>query len=144
MSPDGLIPALAFRVADVACAIPCAHVIETMRRLPVVALDEMPPFTAGLATIRGTVTPVIDLAAVIGRSGSGARMVTVRAGTRVVALLVDEVIGVLHFATGDFAGRPPLLAGSQPPVVHALAVKDHALHLVLDAARLVEHADAVS
>jgi chemotaxis signal transduction protein len=119
-------------------------VIEAMRRLPITPLDEMPPYAAGVATIRGAVTPVIDLGALLGRRSRGTRMLTVRAGSRTVALLVDDVIGVVRFHPADFSGRPPLLRDSAHAVVQAVAWRDQQLHLVLDAGRLIEYGDAAA
>jgi purine-binding chemotaxis protein CheW len=138
------LPVLIFRVADVACALPCAHVIETMRRPPITPLDDMPAFTAGMATIRGAAILVVDVAVLLGRQGAGERVITVRAGDRTVALLVDDVVGVGRVSATEMMQRPALLSESPHPVVHALAVKDHALHLVLDAGRLVQYADRLS
>ena len=144
MPVDLDLPVLIFRVGDVACALPCVHVIETMRRPSINPLDDMPAFIAGMATIRGSATAVVDVAALLGRQGTGQRVITVRAGSRTVALLVDDIGGVGRLNGADLMERPPLLSESPAPIVHALAVKDHALHLVLDAARLVQHADRLS
>jgi chemotaxis signal transduction protein len=137
---DVEIPVVVVRVGTTTCAIPSAHVVETMRRLPVTPLDGMPAFAAGVATIRGETVPVVDLGAVLGRSAEGARFVTIRADRRTVALMVDEIVGVTRLGAADIAGRRPLLTESAAPVVHALARKDQALHLVLNATRIVDHA----
>jgi purine-binding chemotaxis protein CheW len=132
---------LLFRVADVSCAIPCEHVVETMRRLPVTPLDNMPAFSRGIATIRGAATPVVDAAALLGwAAGGGERFVTLQVGTRVVALVVDEVTGVARMDAAQLAARPSLLSEAPAGIVQALATRDDALHLVLDAARVVEAA----
>jgi purine-binding chemotaxis protein CheW len=137
------LPALIVRVSGVTCALPCVHVVETMRPLPVVALDTMPGYASGVATIRGMATPVIDLASLLGRTGGAAptRFVTVRAADRIVAIAVDEVVGLTRYAAGEFIDRPPLLSDGDHPLIQSLAVKDRSLHLVLDAARLVDTAD---
>ncbi len=98
-----------------------------------------------MATIRGTATPVVDLGVLLGRgSGTPTRFVTVRAGDRVVALAVDEVVGLNRYTPGQFIDRPSLLSDADHPLVQSLAVKDSSLHLVLDAARLVDTADRTS
>jgi purine-binding chemotaxis protein CheW len=131
--------ALVFRVGDTACAIASSHVVETMRPLPVIRLDRMPPFVRGVATIRGVATPVVDVAALLGRSAHDSqRFVTVRAGARVVALAVGDVVGLARFAASDLRDRPPLLSGVDDGIVRSLAVRDAALYLVLDSARIVE------
>jgi purine-binding chemotaxis protein CheW len=138
VSPAGEIPALVFRVSETLCALPSAHVIETMRALPIVPLDQMPAFTLGMATIRGAATPIVDIGALLGAPASApTRFVTVRAATRVVALAVDEVIGLSWFDAAQFTARPALFGGGGSPLVESLAMKDNALHLVLNATRLL-------
>lgn len=139
MSFTAEVPVVTFTVAGLTCALPCAHVIETMRRLPVTPLDQMPPFAVGLATIRSARIPVVDLGVLLGQPSSGGRMITVRAGARTVGVLVDSVIGVERFPTSAFAGRPPLLRDAAHALVQAVASRDHDLRLVLEAGRLIEH-----
>jgi purine-binding chemotaxis protein CheW len=133
--------AVVFRVASVRCALPVGHVVESMRMLPVTAIDDMPPFVLGVAIIRGAGVPVVDVARLLGTEGMPARLVTVRAGDRIAALAVDEVIGVERFDRATFESRPPLLTGDGDGVVQAIARRDREVHLVLDAARLVREAD---
>lgn len=135
------VPVLVFRVSGLTCALPSSHVIETMRPLPVTELDDMPPFVHGVATIRGMATPVLDVAALLERpASSSGRFVTVRADARVVALAVDDVLGMSWFPSDQLESRPPLLTSAAPHLVRTLAVSDGALHLVLDAARLARDA----
>ena len=142
MTESADISALVFRVAGVTCALPSNFVVETMRPLPIVALDDMPPFTRGVASIRGAATPVVDLAALLGEPDAApTRFITIRAADRTVALAVGEVIGLTRLDLAQLASRPPLLSNGVRPLVRSLATKDDALHLVLDAARLVEHTE---
>ena len=135
--------ALLFRVGDITCALPAAHVVETMRLLPVTRLDRMPPYMLGVATIRGAATPVMHLAILLGQpAGDGGRLVTVRAGSGVVALAVDAVIGLDRIPADDLRRRAPLLSEGGDGLVQSLAAKDAALYLVLDSARIVDLAQA--
>ena len=139
MSGGPLIPVLLFRLAGLTCAVPAQHVVETMRPLPVLPVDDMPPFVQGVATIRGT--PVLSPVPLLGRPAPApARFVTLRGGNRVAALPVDEVLGVVTLDTAQLDSRPSLLSSAAPQLVTGLAMKDGALHLVLDATRLVEAA----
>lgn len=77
------------------CALPLAHLIEVMRPLPVEPLADAPAFMHGLSVIRGTPVPVLDLGRLLGQTKSSpTRLVTVRAGGRVLALAVTEVMAV--------------------------------------------------
>jgi len=142
METEPQVAVLVFSVADINCALPAAHVIETMRMLPVVAVDDMPPFALGVALIRGASVPVIDLGTLLGRtSAAPARLVTVRTGSGVAALAVDAVRGLERFDRSELARRPEGLSEGPAPLVRALAAKDRALHLVLDATRLLAPRD---
>jgi purine-binding chemotaxis protein CheW len=124
------------RVGAIACAIPIEHVIETMRPQPVRRLGDAPPHVRGVAVIRGEPTPVIDTAVLIGATaGTPTRLVLVRAGDRRVALEFDAVVDVRPLAGAARAALPPLLRGSTPEVVAAIAAADAQLFVVLDASR---------
>jgi purine-binding chemotaxis protein CheW len=133
---------LIFSVSDVSCALPAEHVVETMRMPPIVPVENMPPFTRGVALIRGASVPVIDLALLLGRAaGTPTRLVTVQAGGRTTALAVDDVRGLARLDRDRFEERPRVLSEGSAPFVRALAATDQALHVVLDAARLVAYHD---
>lgn len=137
----GQIPLLLCRVATEWCALPLEYVIETMRPLPIEPFASAPAFVAGLAIIRGTPMPVVDMASLIGAQvGERQRFVTVKAGERKVALWVDEVRGVAHFSPQSFQQLPPLLGLSHGQVIAALGTLDSSLLLVLNHAGLVPEA----
>lgn len=133
---------LLFRAGSLLCAIGLEDVIETMRPLPEVPLAGMPPFVRGVAVIRGVPTPVVDARTVLGiQEGSEpARFVTLKAGTRTVALAVDEVIGVRDLSSTAAAELPPLLREAGAEAVAAIAAigrLDAELLFVLRGARQV-------
>ena len=133
-----MVGVLVMRLAARAYAVPLAHVVETMRPLPVEALVGAHPAVAGVAIIRGAPTPVVDLAVLLGlptrRIG---RFVTIRAGGRTVALAVDAVVGVRELSVGQIGEAPPLLQGVLSGVVEALGTLDAELLVVLRASRMV-------
>jgi purine-binding chemotaxis protein CheW len=138
MTETGSVDALVFSAAGLTCAVRVAHVIETMRALPVTPIDDMPVCVRGVSVIRGESTPVVDVGALLGgEPGERRRFVTVRAGGRIAALAVDGVAGVARFASAELEGRPAILSASSPSIVEMLATRDRALYLVLDSARLV-------
>jgi purine-binding chemotaxis protein CheW len=121
------------------CAIPLAHVIETMRPLPLAAFAGMPPFACGVSVIRGAPTPVVSLGGLLGAVGSPepSRFVTVRTGPRTVALAVEEVVGVRDLSAAPLAELPPLLGEAAAEVVAAVGAVDAELLVVLRSARWV-------
>ena len=128
------------RVRDVLAALPVADLIETMRPLSVAPLGQTHPFVLGVAVIRGLPTPVVDPGVLL-EHGPGAhatpstRFVTVRTGARVIAVAVDEVLGLRRFASATLHALPRLVADA--PMFGSLAALDDELVVWLRTARLV-------
>src|SRR6185295_4576205 len=57
---------LVVTVQSLACALPIARVIETMRPLPVRRIERAPDIVLGAAIIRGIPTPVVDASRLLG------------------------------------------------------------------------------
>jgi purine-binding chemotaxis protein CheW len=120
-------------------AIPIAHVVETMRPLPIETIAGAPSFVLGLAVVRGKPVPVVDLEAVVGagRTRSIARFVALKLGERSVALAVGAVIGMRELGEARVMEMPPLLREATTDVIDAIGVLDRELLLVLRASRLL-------
>lgn len=127
------------RVAGRLCAFDVAHVVETMRPLPVEPMRGTPSFVLGLALIRGVPTPVIDLASWMGLSTSAppSRFVSVLAGARQVALAVTAVTGVRTLDAAQLQSVPPLVEDAAAEHVQLVGTLDADLLLVLSAAKLL-------
>lgn len=130
--------ALVFRVGPRRCALPVAHVVETMRPLPVAGVAGVPPAVLGVAVIRGAPAPVVDLAQVMAVTDAGApgRFVLVRVGGRRAALAVTEVLGVYALDAAVFEALSPLLR-DEAGAVSAIGVHDREILSMLDGARVV-------
>lgn len=133
---------LVTRVGGVACALPIAHVVETMRPLPVEPIrgtnNGALAVLDGLAMIRGAPVPVIDARKLLGVAGGAAtRFVIVRIEQRRVALAVDAVLDVRRIEADAMPGLPPLLRGAQRDLVSAIGALDAELLIVLESARLL-------
>jgi purine-binding chemotaxis protein CheW len=133
-------------VGRVLVALPLEHVEETMRPLPVEPLASAPSFVRGLAVVRGIPTPVVDAAALLGgvslpthpiQPTQPTRFVTVKAGTRRVALAVDAVVGVVVIPSSSVDALPPLFENAGLTAIGAIGVLDTELLLVLRHTRLV-------
>lgn len=130
---------LVTRVPGRLCAVNLAHVVETLRPLPVEPTPGAPPFVMGLCRLRGTPTPVINLAAWMGLPSSPpTRFVSVRAGARQVALAVLDVIGVRTLTPSELQAVPPLVQEAAAGHVQRVGSLDADLLLVLGAARLLD------
>jgi purine-binding chemotaxis protein CheW len=115
-------------------ALPMANVIETMRMLPVEAINGPPRLVCGLSIIRGAAVPVIDTARLFDDEAAHyERLVTVRTGERTVAFAASAVLGVRMIKRDEREELPPLLRDAQ--VISALARSDEQLVFLLRAAR---------
>lgn len=123
------------------CALPLAHVVETMRALPLETLPDMPHFMLGISVIRGAAVPVVNVAKLTGSAAGTAsppaRYVTLKLDARRVALAVDSVIGVRDLPPESLEAIPPLLRELDGTAVAAIAMLDAELLLVLQGARLI-------
>jgi purine-binding chemotaxis protein CheW len=125
---------LVVRVQSGVCAVPLIHVLETMRPVPIEPIAGVPPFVRGVSIIRGVLTPVVDLGAILGMPDVVAeRFVTLRLGDRQVALSVGEVLGVRELQASRIQELPPLLRGASPDVVATLSTLDEEVLTVLQA-----------
>jgi purine-binding chemotaxis protein CheW len=128
---------LFFRASGVTCAIPVEIVVETMRPLPTKPLGAAVEVALGVAIIRGTATLVLDAGRLFGGEPvQSRRYVTLNVGVRVVALAVEDVIGVGTLSQDVLGTLPPLLA-SEHAAVALLGARDRELLVVLQAGRLI-------
>lgn len=139
-------PANAFVLTQVATrvyAIPVAHVVETMRPLPIEPIASAPAFVTGLAIIRGAPTPVIDLALLLGNgdhSSAPTRLVLVAMKAGRVAIAVDRVIGVQTVDESLLDDAPDLLREARADLIEKIGSLDAKLLIVLRATRLLPDA----
>jgi purine-binding chemotaxis protein CheW len=132
---------LVCRVGERLCALPLAQVVETMRPMPVSPVAGAPSYVPGVAIIRGDPLPVVDVGAMLGSGGAAARrFVTLRVGSRQVALAVGDVVGVRALAPEALAALPPLLRDAAADALSSMGALDHELLLRLDGARVVPEA----
>jgi purine-binding chemotaxis protein CheW len=120
------------------CALPVGAVLETLRPLRLRPLAGAPAGVSGIAVVRGSPVPVVDLAVLVGGAPSASparRWVMVRCGARAAALAVDSVVGIRALPPG--AVMAPLVAGAAQGALAELRVRDAQLVLVLEASRLV-------
>jgi purine-binding chemotaxis protein CheW len=128
------------KVGALMCAIPIAHVVETMRPLPVEPLGRGAAYVRGVAIIRGTPTVVIDTANLLATRSTGTqRFVIVQTADRKAALMVDEVVDIRSL--GELGKLPPLIASASGETIAAIGSIDAGLIVVLEAARLLPTID---
>jgi purine-binding chemotaxis protein CheW len=141
LSSDGQSPdfVVLFRARGSLCALPVAHVLETMRPLAITPLSQMPAFMLGLSLIRGAAIPIVDVGAMLGADSvrKTKRFVTLRIGERSIALAVEEVLGVREISPASLQQLPPLLRDASAQIVSAIGTLDAEFLLVLRVARIL-------
>ena len=140
---DGQLSLLVCRVGSRLCGLPLAHVVETMRPLPIEPLAHLPSFVDGLSLIRGRPIPVLDARRLLGADGEPGvrtRFVTLELAQGSAALAVDAVLGVRSVDVAELAQLPGLLRDAQNDLVAALGTLDHELLVVLERSRLLPEA----
>jgi purine-binding chemotaxis protein CheW len=123
-------------------ALPLARVIEVMPLLPIEPVAGALACVRGLSIIRGSPTPVVDIALLFGGfAGPSQRLVTVQAGARTIALAVERVLGVRSIEPDRVAEPlPPILREVASDMVSAISRLDAELLLFLGTARIVPDA----
>jgi purine-binding chemotaxis protein CheW len=105
------------------------------------ALPHAPDYVRGVINLRGTVLPVVDLKARLGRHRTEANakhvIVVVQTGERTIGLLVDAVSDILTVAPGEVQPTPELARDSQTPFVEGIAVLGARMVTILSMERLV-------
>ena len=125
---------LIVRVQARVCALPLAHVLETMRPLPIEPIAGAPPIVLGVSIVRGVPTPVVDLGSALGTHGGiPGRFVTLRLGDRQVALSVDAVLGIRDLDGASIPALPPLLQQASKDLIEAIGTLDARFLMVLRA-----------
>jgi purine-binding chemotaxis protein CheW len=126
------------RVESRLCALPLAHVDETMRPLPIEPVLGTPPFVLGLSVIRGNPVPVVDARGLFGGSDPHPkRFVIVKAGERRVGLAVDEIVGIRDVDPRVLDYLPPLARSADSDIIASIGMLDEELLVVLTAIRIV-------
>ena len=119
-------------------AIAIEHVIETMRILPIAAVAGAPRYISGLCVIRGSPVPVVDIGLLVGGQAVRAeRLVTIRTGSRMVALAVEAVLGIRDVGFDALRQLPPLLGDVPGQAIDAIGILDAELLFILGATRIV-------
>jgi purine-binding chemotaxis protein CheW len=111
-------------------------------RVALSALAGMPDFVLGVALVRGTPTPVIDLAAALFgvTQHAGTRFVILRVGGRAVAVLVTAVLGMAKLDSAWIQALPPVLQSARADFIEAIGRADSELLVTLRSGRLVPEA----
>lgn len=142
MRTDGDRRALVFRIDDQRYALPAEDVAEVLAAVTIARLPKAPAVVEGIIDLRGRLVPVLDLRARFRHPPRALdlsdRLVVARAAGRLVALRVDEAIGL------EPMGQVRALDGLVPRAgyVAGVARLDDGLVLVHDLATFLTEAES--
>lgn len=119
-------------------AVPIQHVVEVMRAMPVETIANAPGYVRGVCIIRGAPTPVVDTGLLVGEAETRSRrLVEVRTEKRVIALLVEDVLGIRTLQASRYEALPPLLRDLGSETITGIGLLDSSLLLILRLTRVV-------
>lgn len=123
-------------------AFPITQLQEIQRMLSITPLPKVPNFVLGIANLRGTVIPVIDLRIKIGIDAKPftkeARIMVINSEGKMVGVVVDSVKGVIRIDPLQLEPPPPLISNLQSDSIKAVVNFENRLILLLDLNRILQ------
>ncbi|MEM5467983.1 chemotaxis protein CheW [Celeribacter marinus] len=135
-SASASIELLSFRVGGQDYSVDIMSVREIRGSAKATSLPHAPAFVKGVINLRGTVLPIIDLAARLGLENEGDNdrnvIIVVDLGGRTAGLMVDAVSDILAIPNEDLQAPPEVSIDDSGTFVSALTVVDNRMIRVLD------------
>ncbi|MET0591399.1 MAG: chemotaxis protein CheW [Polyangiaceae bacterium] len=144
---EGSYSFVAFMVGAVRYALDISHVREIVTPLSLTHLPHTPGGLAGVADHRSEVVPIINLRARFNlplamEHSRKAKWILVSVDGKTVGLVVDDVLGVLRVAVGEFRPAPDLGGGEQARGISNVTTYDGQLVFVLDLSKFEKLAES--
>jgi purine-binding chemotaxis protein CheW len=107
---------------------------------PVTKLPRVPHYVAGVVNLRGTVLPVVDLAARLGWQATEATprhaIIVTQVGGQARGLIVDSVSDIVTIAADALQPPPSTSHDGVVPFIEGLAAIDELMVMILDLDKL--------
>lgn len=140
---------LSFRVRDTRYGLPIDGVREIIEYGRVTGVPMMPAFIHGVINLRGSVVPVLDLAARFGlsRSVAGRRTciviieLSLQGIDQRIGLVVDAVDAVLDIEASEIEPAPAFGVGIRTEFIAGMARDERGFTIVLDVPRILSLED---
>ncbi|NOX75015.1 MAG: purine-binding chemotaxis protein CheW [Gammaproteobacteria bacterium] len=133
---------IAFRVGGINIVAPLNHVNEILHYPNLTLVPGTLAWVKGLANIRGTLLPVVDLHVFLNlppiRINPQSRILVIDQGELVVGLLVDEVLGLRHFEPEQRVTRIKKLDPAIKPYIHGAFQHDGQIWHLFDMMALTQ------
>ena len=107
---------------------------------PAASLPQVPDYVAGVVNLRGTILPVVDLAARLGWAATQASprhaIIVTQVAGQARGLIVDSVSDIVTIAAEDLQPPPTLGQDGVIPFLEGLAAVEDRMVMVLDLAAI--------
>lgn len=133
-----------FRLADQTYVFHIERIQEIVIPTATARVPEVPAYVEGVANLRGTIIPIINLRQLFGISPQPAdaetRTVVVNVGSRTLGCTVDSVTRVMRIAAEQIQAAPDTVAAGRSCIEGFVRVGDELL-IVLDVDNLLDPAN---
>ena len=133
---------IGFRAADINLVAPLSQVNEILHYPKLTLVPGAQAWVKGLANIRGTLLPIMDLQGYIGKDAitlrSQSRILVIRQGDLTTGLLVNEVLGLKHFEPENRLARVKKLDKAIKPYIHGAFLHEGQTWHVFEMAALAQ------
>ena len=110
---------IAFRIANTSLVTPMGEVVEILEFPELTRVPMTRPWLQGIANVRGSLLPVVDLIAYLNglptRLTSRTRVLVVDYNGIFTGLVVDEVLGMKHFMNNEYVSGEAVVEESMQP-----------------------------
>jgi len=142
---EQIIQVLTFRLDKHRFAFKTSDLLVVSRVLKSTPVARSADFFQGMVSIRGIVTPLIDLRTLFflpkNNNNINNRMLTIKGDGYYLALIVDQIDGFIHLEQKDLTSPPEILFDQFIDSVYQL---DHELVLLLKSSKLVNKEEVLS
>lgn len=133
---------VSFHVSDQVFAVPIMLVQEVLRAVPATKLPAAPPFLAGVTNLRGRVTPLVDLAHLlgipVGLDHEDRFLIVCRVHDMQIGLLVRAIDTMYKAPRGDIEWNIEAQVGVSADLMAGLLKADDRLIKILSVSRLFQ------
>lgn len=106
-----------FNLAGLFLALPLDRVMRTVRAVAATPLPQAPDIVSGVVNIQGRIVPVINLRRRFGLAereiALSDQLLIAHSATRLLAMIVDSVAGVIECDEKDFVAVDSVVAGTR-------------------------------
>ncbi len=133
---------ISFRLHERTYALPLTSVVQVVPMVQITQLPRVHPAVAGIINYRGAAVPIVNLRRYLQlpeqAPGLHTPILLITIEGRVIGLIVDEVIDVMHFAADDIAQLSDIMPEGlgEAPILRGLAHTETGAMLMLDVGKL--------